>query len=325
MIFIPLQIILTYFDLSQGPKVVVAIPSEIVENRIEVLQKLMDLAEEGYFEHHNKSGEEFISANQTFELKSSWARGNTERLMISLVADPDQKIQPVQKIFEKYISIFQQESDLYKGLYLSQSKKDPQILPMHAKWEELIQQCAEECQNALELQTSGRIVFYGLKGVGKTSIINRLNQNPFDPKIRPTIGMQVIKTIIETFQFQVFDLGGQDKLRKTWFDKSVFPNAIIYVFDATAMSDQQEIAKKELLRVIEHYFGKNSTEKVPLNIPFLILANKIDLIPTFTEKILEKLLKPKSLKINYHLGCRSALENIGFQDNFRWLVTELIS
>ena len=75
---------------------------------------------------------------------------------------------------------------------------------------------------------------------------------------------------------------------------------------------------------MEHYFGENAIEKLDGNIPVLILGNKVDLVKSFTEKNIEKLLHPTDYSIKFKIGCVSALKNMGLEDNFKWLVKELL-
>ena len=57
----------------------------------------------------------------------------------------------------------------------------------------------------------GKIMVLGLRAVGKTSILKRVSTGNFDENVRPTLGTQILKTVIEELRFLVYDMGGQKK------------------------------------------------------------------------------------------------------------------
>ena len=228
-----------------GPKVIFSYPEQISEETQTILEKLLDLAENGFFEHHNKANEELACGNCTFTIKSPWARGSCERLMISVVAEEGTHVSRYQQILETTIKKCQSIPELYKGLYLNSSHEDPQIESMNEKWHELIVECYQMCESALDNQKPGRMVFFGRQKVGKTSIIQRVTKDIFDPNVRPTLGTQMIKAAVESFQFIIYDLSGQSKYRQKWFEKPFNPNAIIFVLDCSETTEQQNETKQE--------------------------------------------------------------------------------
>lgn len=60
-----------------------------------------------------------------------------------------------------------------------------------------------------------RVVFLGLDGAGKTSILFKLKQNEFTAEI-PTIGFNVESLEYKNLKLTVWDVGGQHKLRPLW-------------------------------------------------------------------------------------------------------------
>jgi hypothetical protein len=52
------------------------------------------------------------------------------------------------------------------------------------------------------------------------------------------------------------------------------------------------------------------------------LGNKKDLKHKFSEKAINKLLKPKN--INFKIGTVSALTNEGIEENFKWLIRSIL-
>lgn len=60
-----------------------------------------------------------------------------------------------------------------------------------------------------------RVVTLGLDGAGKTSILFKLKQNEFMAVI-PTIGFNVESVEYKNVRFNIWDIGGQPKLRPLW-------------------------------------------------------------------------------------------------------------
>ncbi|HME55349.1 MAG TPA: PQQ-binding-like beta-propeller repeat protein [Candidatus Lokiarchaeia archaeon] len=212
---------------------------------------------------------------------------------------------------------------LYKGFHKDASNDDKDSAKAFQKIQKLVDDCYEECRRLPDAQKPGKMIILGLQAVGKTSIINQLTMEKFDPKIKPTLGMQIIKSVIDNFKFQIYDLGGQEKIRKTWYDKTINPDAVIFVLDVSAGKDQQDLAKEEFNRMCDNFFSKDSGKKLADGTPLLILGNKCDLNESFTVKKVEALLKP-SKNLNYKIGLYSALKNEGLEENFKWLVKSFL-
>lgn len=319
-----MQLLLTYFNQKTGPLVLESINAGPTQRQREVLEKLLDLSvdEEGFFEHANQMGEYFSSANYIFQINSEWARGNAETLMLTLITDEGQEPSIFKENLADCANSFKNMPRIYKGLYL-RSKKNEAVKKQHDKIMKLLQTCHKQCKKNPQAQKPGKLLILGLKAVGKTSIIYRVTKNSFNPNVKPTLGMQIIKSAIDNFQFRIFDVGGQKRLRKHWF-KPPPPDALIYVLDCTADSSQQEEAKKEFERVYIHYFEEKK-HKLDKDTPVLILINKIDLCDKkFKKSHAEKLLKLKKKRINYKIGRVSALKNTGLEENFKWLVRKFL-
>lgn len=112
-----------------------------------------------------------------------------------------------------------------------------------------------------------KILMLGLDNAGKTTILYKLKLN----KIRtsaPTVGFNVETLTFKNLKFNMWDVGGQARLRPLW--RHYFPatNALIFVIDS---SDRERLAqaKEELFSII----GEKEMENVVL----LVLANKQDL------------------------------------------------
>lgn len=116
------------------------------------------------------------------------------------------------------------------------------------------------------------IVVIGLDSAGKTSLLYRLKLREFVETI-PTKGfnMERIKVPMgktNTTMLQVWDVGGQEKLRPLWKSYTRRTDGLVFVVDA-AEAERMEEAKVELHRITR--LAENQ------GVPVLVLANKQDL------------------------------------------------
>lgn len=118
------------------------------------------------------------------------------------------------------------------------------------------------------------VVVIGLDSSGKTSLLYRLKLQEFVETI-PTKGfnMERIKVAMgnsktNTTTFQVWDVGGQEKLRPLWKSYTRRTDGLVFVVDA-AEAERMEEAKVELHRITRSAENQGA--------PILILVNKQDL------------------------------------------------
>ncbi|XP_037113569.1 ADP-ribosylation factor-like protein 4D [Syngnathus acus] len=156
------------------------------------------------------------------------------------------------------------------------------------------------------------IVVIGLDNAGKTSLLYRLKLQEFVETI-PTKGfnMERIKVAMGNLKanaltFQVWDVGGQEKLRPLWKSYTRRTDGLVFVVDA-AEAERMEEAKMELHRITRSAENQG--------VPVLVLANKQDLDSAMTSSEVEKLLSVHELSsstLHYTQGC-SALDGQGLQ------------
>ena len=108
----------------------------------------------------------------------------------------------------------------------------------------------------------------GLDSAGKTTLLYKLQLNETVSTI-PTIGFNV-ETVqpVKNLSFTVWDVGGQDKIRRLWRHYYDTAEGLIYVVDSTDRSRFNE-AKNEL-------YGMLDSDQMIGN-PLVVLANKQDL------------------------------------------------
>jgi GTPase SAR1 family protein len=324
-----LAIICTIFDATIGPKVRWICSDEknyppLSEKYHKIFEKLMDISDAGFFIHQEQGNEYFESANLIFDIRNQTARGRVDMLMISIISDQNIDLGDFQPELESCAKKIQQDPEIWRGLYNENAIVDLEAQKKEIKIRELLNDCLERCKGLMGVKKPGRIIFFGMAAVGKTSILNYVMGKKFNPNIKPTLGMAVIKSVINNFSFHIYDMSGQETHRKRWFDQVIHPSAIIYVHDCTAKGSAIQNAKLEFERIISHYFMEKAPENLPKSTPVLILANKCDLDKGYRDKELENLLAPKRFGINYKIGIVSALSGLGIEDAFKWLVSSIL-
>jgi len=112
-----------------------------------------------------------------------------------------------------------------------------------------------------------RIVMVGLDAAGKTTILYKLKLGEVVTTI-PTVGFNVEVVEYKNINFTVWDIGGQDKIRKLWRHYYLGTHGAIFVVDS---SDQERVedACEELSKML--------AEEEMRDAAVLVLANKQDL------------------------------------------------
>lgn len=116
------------------------------------------------------------------------------------------------------------------------------------------------------------VILLGLDCAGKTTILYKL-KNGETPCTIPTIGFNVEQVRWKKLQLTVWDMGGQDKIRKLWNHYLTNIDALVWVVDSTDRH-RLNLSCKELHGILED----SSMPKVPL----VVLANKQDLDESMT-------------------------------------------
>lgn len=159
---------------------------------------------------------------------------------------------------------------------------------------------------------SMHVVVIGLDSAGKTSLLYRLKLREFVETI-PTKGfnMERIKVPMGNSKtsmtaFQVWDVGGQEKLRPLWKSYTRRTDGLVFVVDA-AESERMEEAKVELHRITRSAENQG--------VPVLVLANKQDLEGAMSAAEVEKVLALHEMSSStlHHTQACSALDGQGLQ------------
>lgn len=154
------------------------------------------------------------------------------------------------------------------------------------------------------------VVIIGLDSAGKTSLLYRLKLREFVKTI-PTKGFNTEKIRVamgasRSISFQVWDVGGQEKLRPLWKSYTRRTDGMVFVVDST------EVERMEEARVELHKITRTSENQ---GVPVLILANKQDLDSALSVSEVEKLLSVHELSMYtlHHVQSCSAVDGRGLQ------------
>jgi ADP-ribosylation factor protein 1 len=162
-----------------------------------------------------------------------------------------------------------------------------------------------------------RILMVGLDGAGKTTILYKLRMGDVVTTI-PTVGFNVETVSYNNVSFTMWDVGGQDKIRKLW--KYYYENiqAIIFVVDSMdrarldSFDECEHPAKDELDRLLEADQLRDAS--------LLVFANKQDIPGAMKVQELTQRLGLDKLRNRdwYIQGC-SAVNGDGLYEGIDWL------
>merc|ERR1719231_1334031 len=116
-------------------------------------------------------------------------------------------------------------------------------------------------------QQERKIVMVGLDAAGKTTVLYKLRLGEVVMTI-PTIGFNVETVQYKNIKFNVWDVGGQDKIRKLWRHYYQGTEGLIFVIDSSDR-DRIEDARNELMKMLADDEMKDAV--------LLVFANKQDL------------------------------------------------
>jgi len=161
-----------------------------------------------------------------------------------------------------------------------------------------------------------RILMLGLDAAGKTTILYRLKLAEVVSTV-PTIGFNVEEVEYKNIKFTVWDVGGQDKIRRLWRFYFQGTDGLIFVVDSSDR-DRIQDAKDEL-----HYLlGEQEMETAAV----LVLANKQDLPNAMTpSEVAQHLGLPKMQNRKWFIQATSAPTGDGLYEGLDWLSRSMCS
>ncbi|PIC38829.1 hypothetical protein B9Z55_010714 [Caenorhabditis nigoni] len=159
-----------------------------------------------------------------------------------------------------------------------------------------------------------KIIVVGLDNAGKTTILyNYVTKDQIETK--PTIGSNVEEVSYKNLDFVIWDIGGQESLRKSWSTYYVQTDVVIVVIDSTDTT-RLPLMKEQLHNMLQHEDLARSH--------VLVLANKQDLPGSLNpaEVSLQlglQTLRGRKWQIN---GC-CALKGEGLPEALEWIANNL--
>eukprot|EP00908_Phaeocystis_cordata_P011746 Transcript_227.p1 GENE.Transcript_227~~Transcript_227.p1 ORF type:complete len:309 (+),score=125.35 Transcript_227:135-929(+) len=159
-----------------------------------------------------------------------------------------------------------------------------------------------------------RILMVGLDAAGKTTILYQLKLGEMT-QTKPTLGFNVETVAYKNIEFMVWDMGGQDRIRKLWRHYYKNAQALIFVVDSADEERLQE-AKAELDKLMSEEELKESV--------LLIYANKQDMAEALSVQQVADALELTSMtgRVWYIQAC-SAQTGDGVSDGLDWLAGKL--
>lgn len=125
-----------------------------------------------------------------------------------------------------------------------------------------------------------RLVFIGLEGAGKTSVIASFLKKPIDG-ITPTQGFVITNEQRSDYKLSLWDLSGQQSTRASWHSFFDGADVVVFVLDGTDHQNLEEF-KKEFENALSKDRGNQLT--------WAILINKSDIPNCLSVKDLNEVL-----------------------------------
>merc|ERR1719498_2011741 len=159
-----------------------------------------------------------------------------------------------------------------------------------------------------------RILMVGLDAAGKTTILYKLKLGEVVTTI-PTIGFNVETVEYNNISFTVWDIGGQDKIRKLWRHYYMGTEGLIFVIDSNDR-ERINVAQEELMAMLKEDEMKDAA--------LLVLANKQDLPNAITAaEVVDKLGLQSMGNRQWFIQSACATSGDGLFEGLDWLCRTL--
>lgn len=158
-----------------------------------------------------------------------------------------------------------------------------------------------------------RILMLGLDAAGKTTILYKLKLGEVICSV-PTIGFNVESVQYKRLNFQVWDIGGQTKIRQLWNHYYANTQALIYVVDSSD-SDRFALAKETLQAML-------ASEELR-DVPVLIYANKQDSAVATISEMADKLGMHSQRGREWYVQGTCGLTGDGLYEGLDWIIKKV--
>ncbi|XP_070704271.1 putative ADP-ribosylation factor-like protein 5C [Pempheris klunzingeri] len=161
-----------------------------------------------------------------------------------------------------------------------------------------------------------KVIIVGLDNAGKTTILYQfLTKEAVHTS--PTIGSNVEEITVRRTHFLVWDIGGQESLRASWYSYYGNTEIVILVVDST---DRERLTatREELHRMLSH----EDLQKAAV----LILANKQDVKGSMTAaEICQSLTLDSITTQPWHIQACCALTGEGLPASLDWMKSQVVT
>ncbi|XP_048027868.1 ADP-ribosylation factor 4-like isoform X1 [Megalobrama amblycephala] len=159
-----------------------------------------------------------------------------------------------------------------------------------------------------------RLLMVGLDAAGKTTVLYKLKLGKVVTTI-PTLGFNVETVEYKNISFTVWDVGGQDVIRRLWRHYYQNTKGLIFVVDSSDQ-DRIETAAEELKKML--------AEDEMRDVVLLVLANKQDLPKAMAVHELTERLGLHALRgRQWFVQPTCAVQGSGLYEGLDWLSDQL--
>ncbi|BFF91385.1 ADP-ribosylation factor-like protein 3 [Drosophila madeirensis] len=159
-------------------------------------------------------------------------------------------------------------------------------------------------------EKEARILLLGLDNAGKTTILKQLASEDITT-VTPTAGFNIKSVAADGFKLNVWDIGGQWKIRPYWKNYFANTDVLIYVIDCTDRARLPE-AGSELFELLMD----NRLKQVPL----LVFANKQDMPDAMTaSEVAEKMSLVQLQGRTWEIKACTAVNATGLKEGMDWV------
>ncbi|KAM3864234.1 putative ADP-ribosylation factor-like protein 5C [Diretmus argenteus] len=161
-----------------------------------------------------------------------------------------------------------------------------------------------------------KVIIVGLDNAGKTTILYQfLTKEAVHTS--PTIGSNVEEISVCKTRFMVWDIGGQENFRASWYSYFCHTEIVILVVDSTDR-ERLTLTKEELHRMLAHEDLQNAA--------VLVLANKQDVKGSMTVAEISQFLTLNCITAqSWHIQACCALTGEGLPDSLNWMNSQVVA
>ncbi|XP_026473920.1 ADP-ribosylation factor-like protein 3 [Ctenocephalides felis] len=155
-----------------------------------------------------------------------------------------------------------------------------------------------------------RILLLGLDNAGKTTILKRLASEEVT-EVTPTAGFNIKSVTSEGYKLNVWDIGGQSKIRPYWRNYYENTDVLLYVIDS--------VDRRRLEESSDELYDLLADEKLK-GVPLLVFANKQDLDTAMKASEIAEMMNLHKLKDrSWQIQASSGLTGAGVKDGMEWV------